>query len=236
MSLAPPHTSRFFRIAEGLAGLLRSKVFRSSSRFTFAGSDYPYFNHRFNWTWTNERAVEIPIILRCIEQSRGKRILEVGNVLSHYLPVAHDVVDKYEKAEGVINQDIAGFKAEHPYDLIVSISTLEHVGWDEQPREAEKPIRALENLIGCLGQGGLLVATMPIGYNPELDRLLGEGRLSFSVVRHLKRVSRANDWAEAQWEEVRGVRYNKPFPAANAIAVGFYEREAGGTPAVLATP
>ena len=43
----------------------------------------------------------------------------------------HDVLDKYEKGNNVINDDVVSFSTEVKYDLIVSVSTLEHVGWDE---------------------------------------------------------------------------------------------------------
>jgi hypothetical protein len=80
----------------------------------------------------------------------------VGNVLSHYFSVNHDVVDKYEKAEGVINRDIIDFHPSKEYDLIISISTLEHVGWDEDIsdhkilHDPSKILRAIENLRGLL--------------------------------------------------------------------------------------
>jgi len=51
-------------------------------------------------------------------------------VLSHYFAVKHDIVDKYEIAPSVVNEDLVNFKPGKKYDLIVSISTLEHVGWD----------------------------------------------------------------------------------------------------------
>ena len=63
-----------------------------------------------------------------------KNIFEVGSVLSHYFPINHDVLDKYEKGHGVINQDVVDFKPHNKYDLIVSISTLEHVGFDDNTK------------------------------------------------------------------------------------------------------
>jgi hypothetical protein len=66
-----------------------------------------------------------------VKRYKERNILEIGNVLSHYFPVNHDIVDKYEKADGVINQDVVHFYSPKKYDLIVSVSTLEHVGWDE---------------------------------------------------------------------------------------------------------
>jgi len=67
-----------------------------------------------------------------VRKYRGKNILEIGNVLSRHIKLEHDILDKYETAKGVINEDIVDFKSEKKYDLIISISTLEHVGWDEK--------------------------------------------------------------------------------------------------------
>jgi len=58
---------------------------------------------------------------------------------------------------------------------IVSISTIEHVGWDETPRDPKKIPLALENLATkCLAPGGEIVVTLPIGYNTYLDKLMME--------------------------------------------------------------
>ena len=64
-------------------------------------------------------------------------------------------------------------KAKEAYK-IMSISTIEHVGWDETPRDPKKILLALENLTGCLASGGEIVVTLSIGYNTYLDRLLKE--------------------------------------------------------------
>src|SRR5947209_18908667 len=86
------------------------KLFKSSRRFGLSGSSYSYFYARYNHTWANERAVEIPIIDKVVREYRGKRILEVGNVLSHYFLVQHDVVDNYERGARVINQDVGDLR------------------------------------------------------------------------------------------------------------------------------
>lgn len=171
--------------------------------FEFLGKTYAYFNHRRNQTRLSERAVEIPIVWDAMEQSRGKRVLEVGNVLSQYFPVTHDILDKYEKRDGVINQDIVDFDPPGRYDLIVCISTLEHIGWDESPREPGKILRALENLRNLLKPGGKLVVTVPLGYNQDLDRLLKNGTIHFSEQYCLRRLPDSNDWEVVNWEEVR---------------------------------
>src|SRR3990172_4116095 len=100
-----------------------------SRTFVFRDKTYHYFYHTYNPTWRNERCVETPIIWSIVKRSKEANILEVGNVLSHYFDTNHDVLDKYERAPGVINEDVVEFKSNKRYDLIVSISTLEHVGW-----------------------------------------------------------------------------------------------------------
>jgi hypothetical protein len=136
-------------------------------KFIFQGKVYHYFYHPYNCTYRNERAVEIPICWEIVKDARnkGQKILEVGNVLSHYFHVDHDIVDKYEKAIGIINEDVCNFKSSKKYYLIISISTLEHVGFDEEPRDPCKVLRAIENLKSLLAVGGKMVATFPVGYS-----------------------------------------------------------------------
>jgi hypothetical protein len=192
--------------------------------FEFRGHAYNYFCHRYSATWRNERVVEIPIVWEIVKSCRG-RVLELGNVLSHYYPVTHDIVDKYEQAKGVINQDIVNFQPSERYDLIISISTIEHVGWEEKPREPRKILRALENLkLNCLASGGKIVITLPLGYNSELDKLLNEGKINLGKQYYLKRISKDNEWVETGWNDIRNVKYNVPFPDANGIVVSVFEK------------
>ena len=213
-----------FRVVFGwpfrLAGYWRSRWFRSGETFTFQGRAYSYFFHRHNTTWRNERSVEVPIIHALVKARPPDRVLEIGNVLRHYFSVSHDVVDKYEQAAGVINEDVVDYRPAKKYDLIVAISTLEHVGWDERPKDPAKILRAINNLKTCLAPGGKIIVTMPIGENPHLDELLKNGQISFSHKTCLKRLSKRNEWAEAPWEQVRELKYNSPFPKANGIVVG----------------
>ena len=150
----------------------------------------------------------------------GGRVLEVGNVLSHYFPVRHELVDKYERGRKVRNLDVLEVGGGEKYDLIVSISTLEHVGWDEEPKDPEKVIRAVHHLTDQLARpGGRLVVTMPLGYNPPLDRLLAQGAVPFTRTTYFRR-SGPTTWHEATWDEVAGCRYGEPWPAANGLVIG----------------
>lgn len=199
------------------------RAFKSHRTFTFDGRRYRYFYHRYNTTWKTERVVEVPIVWDIVRRHRGRRILEVGNVLAHYFPVAHDRLDKYEQGEGVINQDVVDFRAERPYDLIVSISTLEHVGWDEETRDPQKILRAIENLEGLLAPGGTMVVTLPLAYNPNADALLREGRIRFTRRHCLKRTSHDNRWAEVEWTEIEGSQFDAPFRRINGLVIGVIE-------------
>lgn len=194
-----------------------------SKTFRFHGKNYRYFRHDYNKTYLNERAVEVSIVWEAVKQCKG-RVLEVGNVLSHYFSISHEVIDKYEKAEGVLNVDVVDFTPPTRYDLIVSISTLEHIGWDEKPKDPEKILQAFENLKALLNPGGMLLATLPLGYNPVLDHLLEKKKIKFTEFYCLKRISKDNHWREVGWGEIRGTKYDFPFPLANAIVIGVWRK------------
>jgi hypothetical protein len=197
-------------------------VARRSRRgtFRFDGTELPYAIHAYNTTWRNERAVELPIALAAYERGRtaGASILEVGNVLAHYGHAGHAVLDKYEQAAGVRNMDVMDLPDDERYDLIVSISTIEHMGLDEDVREPDKPARATERLTQALNPGGELLATFPMGYNADLDDLVRRGGLPFGEVRFLRRRGAGTDWEEV--ESAAGARYGDPYEAANVVGIG----------------
>jgi hypothetical protein len=210
-----------------LRGRATARVLRARRRtpFVFDGHPCRYLVHHHNATWTNERTVEVPIAARVIERHPGGRMLEVGNVLHNYLPRGYvptqrEVVDKHERAPGVTNVDVLAFSPAVRYDIIVSISTMEHVGWDEEPRDGALAAAAIACLHTWLAPGGELLVTVPLGYHAELDRQLLDGEPLFEQLRFMRRVDAANSWAQADADEVRGARYGSPFPYANAIAVG----------------
>lgn len=198
--------------------------------FSFRGETYRYFRHPYNTTWLHERAVEIPVVFGLVRKYREGRVLEVGNVLSHYFPIGHEVIDKYEPGDRVINQDILDFEPPAGYDLIASISTLEHIGWDETPRDPDKVIAAVDRLRSWLAPGGRLVFTFPIGYNSDLDGFLRDGRIAGTELSCLRRISEDNRWQEVPCNDAWGAHYNEPFYCANALAVGVIERPEPAVP------
>jgi len=193
------------------------KKARWQSTFMFAGKVYHYHYELYNATWRNERAVEIPIGQAMVHEGllEGLRVLEVGNVLGHYCNRWHYVLDRYEHGVGIINEDIASYKPVMKYDVVVVISTLEHVGWDEIPRHPDRLLAAIYDLkTNVIELGGKAVITLPLGYNAYLDNLLETGQLKFEGIRCLKRSShRSRDWREVEWTPrlVREAKYREGY-------------------------
>ena len=193
--------------------------------FEFRGKKFNYFCHWSNTTWKNERCVEIPIAYHFLKTHSNGNVLEFGNVLSHYYPVQHDIVDKYERAPGVMNVDVVEFHPDKKYRLIISISTLEHVGWDERPRDPMKILQAIDNLRSLLAPEGIMLITVPMGYNTELDEMLRERKIPSAETYGLKRISRSNNWKEVEWNAIANAKYGAPFPFANGVVIGIFRNE-----------
>jgi SAM-dependent methyltransferase len=204
----------------------------SKSRFegrTFrcAGRDVAYVRHHYNRAWRNERCVELGLAYDFLRANPARRVLEVGNVLAHYGSVTHDVLDKYERSPGVINQDVVDLAPDEPFDLILAISTLEHVGFDEEPQEPDKPLRAFETMKRALRPGGAMLVTIPLGQNPHIDRLVHNERFDLPVRTYLRRVNKGNDWREVERHEVEGARWGTPFHGTNALFVAMTHGSSG---------
>jgi hypothetical protein len=161
---------------------------------------YAYFAHPYNATWRNERAVEIPLAREFLARFPGGVGLEVGNVMSHYGPIRHTVLDKYEADPRVVAVDVVDFHPPQRFDYILSISTLEHVGRDEVPCEPEKSPRALAHLRALVQPDGRLFVTCPLGYNPALDRAVLESSPVPLVEGFLRRQATANRFDEIDKE------------------------------------
>lgn len=140
--------------------------------FMWHDRELALFDHKYNKTITNERAVELPVAFDWFgDCAFGSDGLEVGNVLAHYdagreLP-SRRIVDQFEKARGVDNVDV--LTIDGSYDWIVSISTVEHVREGKNPWGA---VAALCYLRGMLRTGGRMLVTVGLGQNPVLDQFI----------------------------------------------------------------
>ncbi len=208
-------------------------------RFKLGTLRLRYLCHPYNGAYLTERTVEVSIVKNLLAEKPGARILEVGNVLSHFFAASHDIVDKYEKGPGVINSDILEFAPNRRYDRIVSISTIEHIGWDEDPAqttriyingespeevlpkiEPQKIVETLNFLCGLLSPEGFIVVTIPVGYNPYLDNMIENKTIAFDSVYCIRRKSWLNTWVECTYPEAMARVYNEYYPWANAVLVG----------------
>ena len=190
----------------GLAYLLKRVLYRTVHQhairllgpkaFAFRGKSYPYFRNGYNTTFINERAVEVPVFMEWLRQCKGP-VLEIGNVLGHYEPIKWDVVDKFELFPGVQNVDVTDFHPPRKYGLIVAISTFEHIGFDEHPQDPAKLEQVIRHLWdNCLEEKGTIAFSVPLGWNPDLDRKLVEGGFPGFKVQYMQRTSWLNEWTE----------------------------------------
>jgi len=181
-------------------------------KFTYHGTPLEGFDAPYNNTILNERAVELAVAFEWLKGRDSAHGLEVGNVLSHYGVTGHRVVDFYEKADGVENVDV--FDITGKFKWIVSISTLEHVGWDAEPRDPDAAERAVEHLRSLLAPKGKMLITAPAGYNPSFDKFLKTGAGATrdatmnrdktdgwkqSKTRTFKPYGSSTPWAETVW-------------------------------------
>jgi len=212
-----------------------------SDRFEFNGVDLPLFDHDYNTTIKNERAIEIPIAMWWLNDSIPRTVpyvasrgLEVGNVLSHYFPDAlgnRRIVDRYEINNFVENVDVFDIQGE--FDYIFAISTIEHVRWDSpEERKLNGAADALHHLLGLLAPGGKMLVTIPFGSNPGMDYAILHGEFSPRRQTVMMRVgglwhetTSANRWEcrGSEWHQAESIwweRYGKSTPWADAVWVG----------------
>lgn len=191
------------------------------------GRRYNYFYHPYGSTWKNERAVEIPIVWDIVKTfiEKNKKILEVGNVLSYRFKVKsenYDILDKYEIKNSVIKEDIVDFKSQYKFDLIVCISTLEHIGWDEDFKDTTKVLRAVDNMRSMVAPGGKMIVTIPLGYNPELDASLRTKKIQFKAQFYMERTGNLQ-WKQVDYNELKEIEYDFNIPSARGLIIAIDE-------------
>jgi len=223
---ARPVVGDLARWGTGLAAGLPWTLAGSHGDFELDGRRYRYLYSRHKFTWLTERAVEVPVAQALVDAHPPGRVLEIGNVLSHYRPQQHVVVDKYERAQGVLNRDVLDLAGIGSYDLIVAISTLEHVGWDESPRDPAKAQRAVDVLRSLLAPGGLLAITVPVGYNTAFDAALRSGEVPLQRAVALRRAG-GTRWREVAPHDVWSAPYDFLLYRARGVLFAFIEAPAG---------
>jgi hypothetical protein len=212
-----PVAGDFARWGAGAALGLPWTIAGGHGSFELAGQRYRYLYARHKLTWLTERAVEVPVIQALVDRHPPGRVLEIGNVLSHYRAQRHLIADRYERAGGVLNRDVLELGGLGSFELIVAISTLEHVGLDEHPPDPGKALRAVHVLRGLLGPGGRLVLTVPAGYNPSFAAALRSGEVPITGLAALRREAGQGRWREVGPEEAWGTPYDFLLYRARAV-------------------
>lgn len=193
--------------------------------FEYNGRIYPYFDDSCNMTRITERAVEIPIALDLF--NHAVRPLEVGAVLPQYLPSwgerAHEVIDLYEIYPDVVNADVLTFEAFAVFDLVICISTLDHLNSADEVRTAVSRMKS------WLVPGGVLFATVPHGQPPEigggswLDELVLSGELDMHITRMDKVDPHLHIWGQRPLTDAPRA-YNSPSAFANTVYLMEWKR------------
>ena len=192
----------------------------SESGFMLDGDALRYWREPgYNQPQTNERTVELPILFRLLAQAEqaGQTVLEVGAVSPYYRQVEHEVCDPYDEKATL---PVSLFDVADPYDVVVSISTLEHVGLPEYGSQSSDPGLALEAVahLKALARH-LLLFTIPLGHHAELDRAVLAGELGITLASYLMRQDWHNHWQQVPLEQATNARYGKPFNNGNCVAV-----------------
>lgn len=142
-------------------------------------------------------------------------------MLGHYACAPDRViVDRYERGVRVVNVDVLDFDF-GTFDWIVSISTLEHVRWDEEPRIECGAVHAVERLRSMLNDDGRLLITVPTGCHPTLDSWLSvRAESPVDSARIETMVRSRGGWVQTSTPEVReyGPRW------ANAVWIAEFGR------------
>lgn len=190
------------------------------------------------------------------------RLLEVGNVLRNYpfapralwtpppqrrrhAPLTHprlerwDVVDLTDPGPGVLNVDVHEFDPVHLYDAILSVSTVEHVGWDVDG-DPDAARQAIDLMRSWLRQNGRMLVTFPIGHHPHLDEWAADGFVDEPVDRWPDRTwlyvrtgdsppwtwELCTEWDEGDVDDRPAILeahpYDRETPSARAVWVGEY--------------
>ena len=193
--------------------------FLTPRHFKYCDGLLPCHYANYNVTWSNERCVEVSLGRWYLEQIDGP-VLEIGNVLGYYDMNSHTVVDKFETGEGVINEDITKWQTDQRFALILSLSTFEHIGFDDdnEDQSAGKILSAIAACRALLQPAGRLVITVPLGYNPHLDQLIEKDDLGQDRASFLLRSS-AREWSEVARHQAVGTPFGRPWPYANALMV-----------------
>lgn len=198
--------------------------FKRKAYFEYHEKKLTYCTSKYNHSDLNERTIEVPIIEYYIDLEPHAKVIELGAVLQHYRRVNFVVVDKFEKGNEILNVDIVDFKPKQKFDLLISISTLEHIGFDDDT-DPDKIVKVVKHIrTHVLSPTGKAVISFPLGYNPHLDQLIQSKRMKlFDRLEFMERYSHLNYWRMRLRPPVFPVTYNARYNNAQLLGIGFID-------------
>mmetsp|Transcript_77619 Transcript_77619/g.209813 ORF Transcript_77619/g.209813 Transcript_77619/m.209813 type:complete len:386 (-) Transcript_77619:37-1194(-) len=175
----------------------------------------------YNSPKVNERTVEIALGLwfmhRCLERLHqlggGVVPIEIGNTLANYWPreerlfgrvMPWQVFDLGDNGQDATHADFSGVE-------VLSISTIEHIGYDNEGARRTEGFRigasdtgieawmrswdaAPELLMRIVEQAERYLITWPVGFNPHLDATVARIPKLQAHARVVRRLDAANTW------------------------------------------
>lgn len=231
--------SKFISV-KTLFDMIKKKFSRNQS-FNYNGKKLDYFYHSYNNNRLTERTIEIPILRHYLEKHNPIRVLEIGNVTNHYYTYFCDlkfsklVIDKFEIASEVVNEDIIDYVSEEKFKFIFSISTFEHFDSDRgrnteyikgnsklSSYAADAIFHVSEDL---LAERGVFIIICPLGYAEEFDEtifrkglydILPNGYvIEFFYLRKVGEIA----WRQVEKGEIRKTAINEGFRGVNELVV-----------------
>jgi SAM-dependent methyltransferase len=227
-----PEFERIELLDDGLAHALRERLAPRDVR----GPARPRGLHAP--AWSDERAIEIPW---CLSRYDGEqRVLDVGTAFAEpaYVQGLRELeapelvtVDLAEPADVVADVRDLPFP-DARFDLVLCISTLEHVGRDnsvygiEADRSEGADDAALRELHRVLAQEGRLLVSVPAGEHDDQDWQLQRTplewvdlfeRCGFLVFEDELYVHGDDAWRTATLAEAETARYGTSGPGAGAV-------------------
>ena len=213
-----------------------------------------YFIHPHNATAANERCVELALALRWMLENDGN-FVEVGAVMPWYpgvldaigLGTGQDCIDPNDKKGNVV----VNSKGETEHDdkgepikvgimdvslkgeNVLAISTMEHIGVENNGETLVEPKAAQEALQKILKESKSCFITIPLGYHAKLDEWIYANLKTFKHFAYHKTQHRTPDaindagvnvkgsidpaWEYMETLERTDYKFRDPFPLGNTI-------------------
>lgn len=181
--------------------------------FKFDSKQYTYETGEYNNARLNERAVEVPIAAKLL--STHNKVLEVGNVLSHYGYEVEMVMDMGSEGDYVKSEDVISFNLDGIFDCAICIGVLAHLNVDAA-------LKIVEYTKASLKPGSPYLFTIPHGYNANVDMALTVDAFHTDYIYRMdKKDGELHTWKQEirRFGEIKDLAYNGKSQWANTLYI-----------------